>query len=108
MSKETSMYGTIGRMKIKSGQFAEMDKAMAEISGDRSATGGVAMFAFRMDSDPDEIFVIAISEDKEKYHAYAESEESHAGYEVMMRYLEEPPEWHDGEVISHKIYQKIK
>ena len=101
------MYGTIARMKIKDGKYEEMRKAMTEITSSRNADGSVGMFVFQMDRDPDELFVVVLSESEEKYRAYSESEDSNAGYEVMMRYLEEPPEWNDGKVIESELHREI-
>ena len=92
------MYGTIAKMKVKKGQVEDFRNAMEEIDED-DAKGYVATYLFQMDSNPDEIQMIAIFKDEESYRKNAEKEDTHQNYLTMMEYLEAEPEWQDGKVV---------
>jgi quinol monooxygenase YgiN len=96
------MYGSIAKMKVRPGKLEELNKMVASDEGGHRPGGAVSLSAFRMDSDPNEIWVVAISESREAYRAYSESAESHEKYLAMREFLAGEPEWHDGEVIHHE------
>ena len=98
------MYGTVGRYKFKPGKAAEIQKQMEEMSpGGSSPDGAVAMFVFRMDRDPDEVFLVAVSKDKESYFDAANSPDVNAQYDYLSQFFAEEPQWNDGEVIMHDV-----
>jgi quinol monooxygenase YgiN len=90
------MYGTVARMKIKPG-FVEALKRMYE--GQDPPPGAVAIYAYQMDADPNELYMVAVFESKESYVANAQSPEQDAQYRQWLEWLEAEPEWHDGEII---------
>jgi hypothetical protein len=62
----------------------------------------VALFVFQMDGDPNELYLIGISESEAAHRAYSESPESHEQFLAMRAWLEAEPEWHDGRVLRYK------
>lgn len=94
------MYGTIAKLKAKPGALEAL-KGMA--GRDEAPPGAVAVFVFQMDANPNEFFVVAVSESEEAYRAYSESPESHQRYLELTKYLDGEPEWHDGQVVHHQL-----
>ena len=96
------MYGTIAKMKVKPGAIEAMGKwAPEQEVEDR---GAVAVYAFQMDGDSDEVYTVAIFESKEAYFENANSPEQDARYRKMLEWLEGEPEWHDGQIVYSKQY----
>lgn len=95
------MYGTVAKMRIKPGALEHMEDWGPE---DTAPRGAVAVYAFRMDADPNEVYMAAIFENKEAYIANANSPEQNERYEKMVKWLEGEPEWHDGEIVYSKGY----
>ncbi len=92
------MYGTIARGRLKSG----MEKQLIEqfrIFEAAKVPGAVASYCYRMDSDPNEYYIVAVFSSKEAYQANAASPEQDARYRQMLALMEGEPEWHDGEII---------
>lgn len=91
------MYGTVARMRVKPGALEELWRLAAE--EETQIAGMVAQYVYRMDADPGELYLAVVFTSREAYRANAESPEQHARYEQMLRLLEGPPEWHDGELV---------
>ena len=91
------MYGTIAKLRIRPGTEAELERLSREevpqIEGFRF------QYVFRMDADPQEVYLVVGFESEEAYRRNAESAEQHARYEGYRALLERDPEWHDGEVV---------
>jgi quinol monooxygenase YgiN len=95
-NKEIMMYGTVARMRVKPG-FLD---AMKRIYEDQEiSAGAVAIYAYQMDADPNELYMAVIFESKEAYVANAQSPETDAQYRQWLEWLEAEPEWHDGEIV---------
>ena len=92
------MYGTVARLRLKSGAEAEI-RRLAEEYGDMQLPGFVGEYVYRTDDDPGEYYMAVVFESKEAYRANAESPAQHARYQRFRALLEADPEWHDGEVI---------
>jgi quinol monooxygenase YgiN len=93
------MYGTIARFRLKPGvkdQFVELMDSM----GEAVIPGWVADYYIQMDTDPDEVYLVAIFRDKETYIANADSPEQHERYLKFRSFLVADPEWHDGVIVS--------
>jgi quinol monooxygenase YgiN len=93
------MYGTVAKLRFKPGSA---DEALATIKATEDAAtadGAVAVYAFRMDADGDEFFLVAIFGDKDTYFANADDPQTNADYESWAKFLATNPEWHDGEVV---------
>jgi quinol monooxygenase YgiN len=96
------MYGTIAKMRVKPGAIENLKRWAPEQEGqDR---GAVAIYAFQMDNESDEVYTVAVFESKEAYVANAESPEQDKRYRQMLKWLEGEPEWHDGEIVYHQQY----
>lgn len=91
------MYGTVARVSVKPGSI----EGLKGITIDREQwpKGAIAFYAFQMDADPNEVYMVAVFESQETYVANAESPEQHARYQQMMEYFEAEPEWHDGQIV---------
>jgi hypothetical protein len=87
-------------MRVKPGMLNNLDEMMA--NGGHRPGGSVSLSVFQMDADANEIWVVAISESREAYRTYSDSPESHKLYLKMREYLDDEPEWHDGEVIRYE------
>jgi quinol monooxygenase YgiN len=87
--KEITMYGTVARMKVKPGFTEAMERIYG---GQEMPAGAVAFYAYQMDADPSELYMVAIL-------ANAQSAESDAQYQQWLEWLDAEPEWHDGEIV---------
>ena len=96
------MYGTVAKLKVKPGGLEKLQKWSPE--EDDRASGAVAVYAFQMDNDPNEVYTVAVFESKEAYVANADSPEQDKRYRRMLKWLEGEPEWHDGEIVFHQEY----
>jgi quinol monooxygenase YgiN len=91
------MYGTIARVKIEPTKIEEL-KAVGDSMG--TAPGQIARYAYKMDADPGEIYLVAVFESKEAYWANAQSPEQNERFMRLRALFLEDPEWHDGEIVS--------
>jgi quinol monooxygenase YgiN len=90
------MYGTVARMKVKPGFMEAMERIY---EGRELPAGAVAFYAYQMDADPNELYMVAVFESKETYAANAQSAETDAQFRQWLEWLEAEPEWHDGEIV---------
>ena len=92
------MYGTIARLRIKPG----MEEQLRQVGRDAAQTipGFVFEHVFRLDSAPNEYFLVVGFESKEAYVANANSPEQHQRYLAYRELLAAEPEWHDGEIVD--------
>ncbi len=97
------MYGTVAKMKIKKG-MADKLTALLEIQ-EREIPGAQEIYIYQMDEDPDEFYMTVVFQDKESYFENANSSDQDKQFRDMMQYLEEEPEWHDGEIIYYRDYE---
>jgi len=93
------MYGTIAKLQVRPGKQDKFLAVMAEL-GKTPPPEFVAADSYRMDADPDELYLVVLFESKEAYHANANRPETHADYLKWSAFLTAEPEWHDGEVIQ--------
>src|ERR1700719_4337033 len=101
--KETNMYGTIGRFRIKSGmgdQFRQIIEGQAHAFEAGQVPGFVVSYGYSMDADPNEYYLTVVFASQEAYLANAQSPEQDARYRQWLPLLEREPEWHDGEIVS--------
>ena len=96
------MYGTVARMRVKPGGMEKLKDWSPE--RDDGDSGAVAVYAFQMDQDANEVYTIAVFESKDAYVANAESPEQDKRYRQMLQWLEGEPEWHDGEIVYHEEF----
>ncbi len=96
------MYGTVAKIRAKPGGVDKLKEWSPE--EDQRDRGAVAVYAFQMDDDPNELYMVAMFESKEAYVANAESPEQDQRYREMLQWLEGKPEWHDGEIVYSREY----
>jgi antibiotic biosynthesis monooxygenase (ABM) superfamily enzyme len=92
------MYGTVARMRLKAGSEARLQELMQEYEA-LEVPGYVGSTVYRMDDNPNEIYLTVLFDDRATYHANAQSPEQDARYREMLELLDGEPEWHDGEVV---------
>lgn len=93
------MYGTVARIKIKPEMRAEALELLQTPEEPDENLGGVAFYLYQMDADPNEFYMVAVFEDKEKYFANANDPRTDAQYQEMAKFFAEEPQWHDGEIV---------
>jgi quinol monooxygenase YgiN len=91
------MYGTIAKMRVKPGKEQEFQKTMDV--ADRDTPGFLWAHVYRMDDDPQVLWLAVAFDSRESYRANAESPEQNAEYEAYRQLLDAEPEWHDGEIL---------
>jgi heme-degrading monooxygenase HmoA len=97
------MYGTIARLKVKPGKEAEL-RARQDKFNDLKIPGAIETHVYRMDADPNELYLVVVFDSKESYLANAQSPGQHERYLDLLTLLDGEPEWHDGEIISSYRY----
>lgn len=93
------MYGTVARMRLKPGMEAKLKADMAQYEG-LKIPGFVSTMVYRMDSDPNEIYMAVVFKDKASYGANARDPKQDERFKRMRSFLVADPEWHDGEIIA--------
>jgi quinol monooxygenase YgiN len=93
-----AMYGTVARMRVKPGMQAKLEQDMAQYE-QLNVPGFVSTTVYRMDRDPNEIYLAVVFEDKKSYHANAADPKQDERYRAMRDLLEADPEWNDGEIV---------
>lgn len=89
------MYGTVARMVVKP---ENREKIRAVMEGDtRKVAGAIGTYTL-MENDSDNLWLLAIFEDKATYDANADDPAMNETYVQYRALLEEDPEWHDGEI----------
>lgn len=92
------MYGTVARMKVKPGAV-DAFKRFGENYSAETVKGYIGQYIYKMDNDPNELYLAVLFDSKESYRANAESPEQNERFQEMMQYLAAEPEWHDGEIV---------
>jgi quinol monooxygenase YgiN len=90
------LYGTVARLKVKPGHLEQLKADQEERAWPK---GGLAMYAYQLDDNPDELLLAVVFEDEESYKANADLPETHQEYLKLLEHLEGEPEWHDGKVV---------
>jgi len=93
------MYGTVARMRLAPGAEAKLKEEVAQY--DRlKIPGFVSTLLYRMDRDPNELYMAVAFKDKESYVANARDPRQDERFRKMRSLLAADPEWHDGEIIA--------
>jgi quinol monooxygenase YgiN len=98
------MYGTIARLELKPGMEDAFNQFGEEVNR-RTPEGAVASYVYRIDAEPNVLYLVAVFTSKEAYLANAGSPEQHAQFEKLRALLAADPEWHDGTVIYSQAAQ---
>jgi quinol monooxygenase YgiN len=96
---EAQMYGTIARMRLKPGMEGKLKEELAQYER-LKIPGFVSTMVYRMDRDPNEIFMVVAFTDKDSYVANARDPKQDERFRKMRAVLAADPEWHDGEIIG--------
>lgn len=96
------MYGTVARMKIKPGSEAKLTADMKQYD-DLKIPGFVSSMVYRMDADPNEVYLAVVFKDKASYEANAHDPKQDERFKTMRASLQSDPEWHDGEIIASQM-----
>lgn len=91
------MYGTVARIKVKPGMGPQLEQLSAEYEA-LDTPGHLATYVFRLDSGPDDYYLVAVFADRETYRSNAADPAQDARFRRMREILAEDPKWHDGEV----------
>ena len=91
------MYGTCARMVVKP---ENREKLQAIFDEEPTDTKGYIASHVLMENDSDNVWLLAIFEDRATYDANADDPKQHEMYVKYRALLEEEPEWHDGEIRS--------
>jgi quinol monooxygenase YgiN len=91
------MYGTIARMRVKPGMESELEELSRTQVPD--IPGFVFQHVYRMDADSQELYLVVGFTNRDAYRRNAESPEQAERYAAYVALLEQPPEWHDGEIL---------
>lgn len=96
------MYGTIARMRVKSGQEQTVIDTLVEWQKERGSKvkGSVGGYVLRPDDRPGELLLIGLFEDRATYEANAEDPEQDRWFHRLREMLEADPKWTDGEVFG--------
>lgn len=98
------MYGTIAKYKLKTGMLEQFRDTFDK---DRVIDGICSFHIFQSDTDPNEVWMVAIFDDKEKYRRNANLPEQNDEYMRIRELLVEDPVWHDGMVILSHEYSEL-
>ncbi len=93
------MYGTVARMRLKTGMEAKLKEDMAQYER-LMIPGFVSTMVYRMDTDPSELYMAVAFKDKASYVANARDPKQDERFKRMRVFLAADPEWHDGEIIA--------
>ncbi len=96
------MFGTIFRMRPKSGQEQVVEEVFQRWQRERraKAPGFVAGYLFKSRSHPGELAGIAVFDSEANFRKNADDPEQDRWYQDLRAALEADPEWNDGEVIA--------
>jgi heme-degrading monooxygenase HmoA len=100
--KESWMYGTVARMRLKPGMEAKLKEDMEQYD-QLKIPGFVSTVVYRTDRDPNEIYIAVVFKDKQSYRANADDPKQDERYKKMRALLAADPEWHDGEIIQSEM-----
>ena len=99
------MYGSIFRMKVKSGQESKVADIFKEFERDRQTNikGIVGGFIMKPDNFTGELIGVAVFQDRATYRANADDPGQHQWYLKLRELMEEDPAWEDGEYIVGSV-----
>lgn len=93
------MYGTVARMRLKPGMETKLKEDLAQYER-LKISGFVSTMVYRMDRDPNELYMAVAFKDKESYAANARDPKQDERFRRMREFLAADPEWHDDEIIA--------
>ena len=99
------MYGSIFRMRVKSGQEQRVIDIFEEWEQERKkkARGSIGGLLRKPDRPSGELIGVAVFEDKPSYRANADDPEQDKWYRRLRELLESDPDWEDGEYVAGDV-----
>jgi quinol monooxygenase YgiN len=96
------MYGTIFRMKVKSGQEQAVVDNFNDWQRERRSKvkGAIGALLMKPDAGSGELVGVAVFEDKATYEANANDPEQDRWFRSLRELLDADPEWEDGEYVA--------
>ena len=93
------MYGTVANIRVKAGHQGDLTKLIQEWNTERKPKihGAQTGYLVQLDSDPQDMIMIGIFDNKDVYTKNADDPEQDRWFRRMMEHLESEPDWHDGE-----------
>lgn len=101
--REVGMYGTIGRLTVRSGAEAEVLDWL-DLTENTEVPGGLGLWLLRPDQEPGIFYIAAIFESKRTYWDNAQSPEQDQSYRQLRKLLTEDPQWHDGGIVAYQRF----
>lgn len=96
------MYGTVARLKVRSGMDSQLMEYMRQSDAELPA-GGIASAVFKADSGDGTYWLAVVFDSEESYRANADTPDQNARYQEFRSLLETDPEWNDGEVVMRTV-----
>jgi hypothetical protein len=99
------MYGTIFRMKVKTGKESELLSMFQMWERERKpkVAGAIGSLVLKSDRVAGEFLGVAVFKDKKSYAANAKDPEQDKWYRQLRLLLQSDPEWNDGEYIFSNL-----
>ncbi len=91
------MFGTVGRLKVKPGKLDELIATFAAES--RQPEGSLGSYLYKVEGKENELILAVAFRDKESYFKNADDPAQDESYRKLVKLLEGPPTWEDGEII---------
>ena len=93
------MYGTVANIRVKAGHQDDLTKLMHEWNDELrpKISGAQTGYLVQLDSDPQDMIMIGIFDDKDSYMKNADDPGQDRWFRRTMEHLESEPDWHDGE-----------
>jgi quinol monooxygenase YgiN len=101
------MYGTVSRFMLKPGMEMQL-AALTQEFDQAKVPGALGEYVYRMDSNPNEYYLVVIFESEEAYKRNAASPEQDARYQKIRALLVSDPEWHDGAIVYSSMASMAK
>jgi quinol monooxygenase YgiN len=101
------MYGTICRFQLKPGTEVAMLESLGQEFDAETIPGARGEYIYRMDSNPNEFYLVVIFESEEAYKKNAASPDQDARYRKFRSLLAADPEWHDGQIIYNHVMETM-
>jgi hypothetical protein len=85
-------------MKVKPGKLDELIALMSQ--DDRDVDGMIGSYLYKLTDKENELVVAVVFRDRESYFANADDEGQDDWYRKLVKLLEAPPTWEDGDIVS--------
>jgi quinol monooxygenase YgiN len=91
------MFGTVGRLKVKPGKLDELIAAFSEDR--RKPEGSIGYYVYKVEGKENELIMAVVFGDKDSYMKNADDPTQDELYRKMVKLLDGPPTWEDGEIV---------